>query len=83
MGLEQTSKRYDIPKKNIIRWIKKSLDNDFIRGRKPINPLMETQLTNWIRRNIAQKTYITQNDIRIKARQLSNDSNFKASKGWL
>jgi hypothetical protein len=41
------------------------------------------ELTNWITNNIKQEIYVTQSDIRFKARELSGEMSFKASKGWL
>jgi len=44
---------------------------------------MELNLTNWIISYIAQRKYLTQTEIREKAREFSGDKSFKASKGWL
>lgn len=54
-----------------------------IRGRKPGDPAMEQNLTNWIKDNIEKGVYITQTEIRAKARFFAGDKAFKASKGWL
>lgn len=54
-----------------------------MRGRKPGNPNMEENLTNWIAVNIEEGKYLTQSEIRNKARVFSGNNGFKASKGWL
>ena len=83
MGLEFTSKTLSIPKKNIARWMKRKQKCEQVRGRKPGDPMMEQNLTSWVKDNIAKEIYVTQNEIRAKAREFAGDKTFKASKGWL
>jgi hypothetical protein len=83
MGPEFTSRALQIPKKNISRWMRKKEENAGIRGRKPGDPTMEKNLTNWIKWNIGQAKYVTQTEIRKKAREFADSKAFKASKGWL
>ena len=83
MGFEFTSKTLQIPKKNISRWMRKREESSGIRGRKPGDPAMESNLTNWIKENINKGRYVTQTEIRKKAKDFSGGRDFKASKGWL
>lgn len=83
MGFNFTSKVLQIPKKNIARWIRQKEENIRMRGRKPGDPAMEKNLTNWIKLNIGQGKYVTQTEIRKKAREFADSKAFKASKGWL
>jgi uncharacterized protein YaaN involved in tellurite resistance len=73
----------DIPKKNISRWMQRKDRVEKIRGRKPGDPSMEENLTKWIKLNIEQARYLTQTEIRNKAKEFSREKAFKASKGWL
>jgi len=83
MGIEFTSRTLGIPKKNIARWMNRKQKADKIRGRKPGDPEMELNLTNWIEECIEKGEYLTQTQIRTKAKFFSGDRSFKASKGWL
>lgn len=44
---------------------------------------MEEKLNQWILNNLENNIYVTQTEIRNKAKFFSNDPSFKASKGWL
>lgn len=83
MGFEFSSRALQIPKKNITRWMRKQDDNSGLRGRKPGDPAMEQNLTSWIKFNIGHGQYVTQTEIRKKAREFAGSKEFKASKGWL
>lgn len=63
--------------------MKRKEKKERVRGRKPNNPNMEENLTNWIVVNIKKGKYLTQTEIRSRARVFSGNNGFKASKGWL
>ncbi len=44
---------------------------------------MEQALNDWVNACINNGIYVTQTEIRKKAREFSEDKKFKASKGWL
>ena len=54
-----------------------------VKARKLGDPMMEQNLTSWVKDNIAKEIYVTRTEIREKARQFAGDKTFKASQGWL
>ena len=72
----------EVPSKNIKRWLKFGYIRKKGGGRKCKNPNLETNLINWINKSINNNFFPNSSDIRKKALEFSNDSNFQASKGW-
>ena len=72
----------EVPSKNIKRWLKFGYIRKKGGGRKSKNPNLETNLINWINKSIINNFFPGSKDIRKKALEFSNDSNFQASKGW-
>lgn len=63
---------------NICRW-RKRCDRRSGAGRKVNDQEMEIALLQWIRKN---STNLTRKIIQKKAKELSKNDEFKASKGW-
>jgi transposase-like protein len=76
----QVSKKYGISVNNICRW-RKRCERKTGAGRKVHDPRMEIDLLKWISQ-VGKKSPLTRQLIRKKAIELSEDDNFKASKGW-
>ena len=72
-----------IPEKNIKRWIRNGPERKKGAGRKCTDQNMEVQLLQWIEqifRDFGQLPDIR--SLKIRAKELANNSAFKASKGW-
>jgi hypothetical protein len=52
-------------------------------GRHVTDPAMERSLLEWYKVQINKQIEITSKNIKAKARELSKNQDFKASKGWL
>lgn len=77
-SIKEVSKLYDIPIKNLRRWILVGVDNRKNCGRKTEDPEMESELVEWCKTTKTTNT----TKIRYKALELSKNSSFKASNGW-
>jgi len=77
------AKHYSVPLKSLKRWMKVGCERKKGGGRKTKDPLMEKNLHNWYVEKKARGEIITAKMIKEKAIQLTNCSDFIASKGWL
>lgn len=81
---KKISKSLDIPCNTLKRWIKVGIYRRKGAGRKLMDPFMEERLYKWCKTELNQKKALTGKEIRKMAKLFSsNQSNFKASKGWL
>ncbi len=74
-------KRFNISVNNICRW-KKTCERKVGAGRKIINQDLEERVKEFIIESISQKKTLTRKIIQQKAKEYSDSSSFKASKGW-
>lgn len=74
---------YAVPLKSLKRWMKVGCERKKGGGRKTKDPLMEKNLYAWYVDKKAQGELVTAKMIKEKAIQLTNCSDFIASKGWL
>lgn len=80
MTFAAISKTLEIPQKNVVRWCKEGyIDRD--TSRRVADAEMEENLVDWMRNN--RGASLRHADIQQKARELSNNPQFKASRGWL
>lgn len=81
MTFAAISKNLQIPQKNVVRWCKEGfIDKD--SSRRVADADMELELAEWLRQARRNKL-LRQSDIQEKARAMSKNPNFKASRGWL
>lgn len=79
----EAAQKWDIPVKNIKRWMKNGPERKK-GGRKTQDPVMESNLADWIRQYISShKAMPSSRMIKDRALELSKFNDFKASKGWL
>ena len=83
LPLNRVSKIYGVSVNNLNRW-KKSIKRKEGAGRKVVNRQLESQLIDWISKEIQKNggVSLTKMLIQKKARCWSGDASFKASKGW-
>lgn len=81
MTFAAISKSLEIPQKNVVRWCKEGFHSGD-PNRRIADSMMETELAAWIVKN-KHEGVLRQIDIQMKARQLSTNPHFKASRGWL
>ena len=74
---------YSVPLKSLKRWMKVGCERKKGGGRKTKDPIMEKNLYNWYRDKKNRGDIITAKMIKEKAIELTNCSDFIASKGWL
>lgn len=74
------SKRLGIPQKNIVRWCKEGFIVREVRRKSDSE--MEQALMEWIRQK-RKYTEVKQHEIQTKAREMTSNPHFKASRGWL
>ena len=75
------AKKYGISTRNINRWKKLGIKRKRGSGRKFKDPDLENKILIWY--NFQDKKNITAKDFKKKALELSNNSSFRASSGWL
>lgn len=81
MTFAAISKMLKIPQKNVVRWCKEGFINRET-SRRVADSRMEELLSVWLKD--ARKSGLLKHvDIQQKARELSTNSHFKASRGWL
>lgn len=81
MSFASISKSLQIPQKNVVRWCKEG----FIgreASRRVADAEMEQELATWIK-TAKKQGLVKQADIQQKAKEMSKNPNFKASRGWL
>jgi hypothetical protein len=82
-GNEATSKRFQICRKTLLRWWRKGEIRKKGSGRSVFRPEMETKLLQWIRQRTEIDCYLPlRKEISQKAKLMTKDENFLASKGW-
>jgi hypothetical protein len=81
MSFAAISKSLEIPQKNVVRWCREGF-NTGDPNRRIADSQMEESLAAWI---VKTKRFavLRQVDIQMKARELSTNPQFKASRGWL
>lgn len=82
MSNSEVSKKYNVSLRNVTRWKKEGIERKKGSGRKYKDPLLEKKLLIWFLKKV-NKEKITTKMFRNKAKELSCDSSFKASTGWL
>ena len=75
------AKKYGISSRNINRWKKLGIKRKKGSGRKFKDPDLENKILIWY--NFQDKKKITAKAFKNKALELSNNSSFRASSGWL
>ena len=75
------AKKYGISTRNINRWKKLGIKRKRGSGRKFKDPDLENKILIWY--NFQDKKNITAKTFKKKALELSNNSSFRASSGWL
>ena len=75
------AKKYGISTRNINRWKKLGIKRKRGSGRKYKDPGLENKILIWY--NFQDKKNITAKAFKNKALELSNNSSFRASSGWL
>lgn len=81
MTFAAISKSLEIPQKNVVRWCREGF-NAHDASRRIADSQMEVELAAWI--VWAKRSgLVKQTDIQQKARELSTNPLFKASRGWL
>lgn len=83
MDIKEIAAEYDVPLKNLKRWLKVGFNRKKGCGRKVRDPELELNLINWYKDKRINNKQVTVNKFMTKAKMLSNLSDFKASKGWL
>lgn len=81
MTFATISKNLEIPQKNVVRWCKEGLIGKET-SRRIADAAMEEALAEWIEK-AKHTTVLKQAEIQQKARELSTNPHFKASRGWL
>ena len=83
MTIRQVAKIYDVSSNNLIRW-KKGIERRAGAGRKIVDHKMEEKLVNWLRGELAKNggKRLTRKLIQKNAKKWSDNTKFKASKGW-
>ena len=93
-GEKEVAKYYGINPKTVHRWVTQGLKKNYGKllfhliffiggGRKVRQPEMDKKLLKWFYfYHIVQGNKVTAKDFKKKALELSNDSTFRASKGW-
>lgn len=80
MTFAAISKTLEIPQKNVVRWCKEGyIDRD--SSRRIADADMEDSLVEWMKDN--RGVALRHAEIQQKARELSSNPHFKASRGWL
>ena len=84
MTLREVTRIYDVSANNLIRW-KKGIERRAGAGRKVVDHDMEEKLINWLRGELARNggKKLTRKLIQKNAKKWSDNTQFKASKGWL
>ena len=82
-GAKYSAMFYSVPLKSLKRWMKVGCERKKGGGRKTKDPLMEKNLYNWYREKKNRGENITAKMIKERAIELTNCSDFIASKGWL
>lgn len=83
ISLGRLSKELEIPAKNIRRWRDEGLERKKGPGKKIKDPEMERELKNWLDERERSNNPAKKSEIQDKAKELSRDPKFHASKGWL
>lgn len=78
---EEIAKIFGISKKTLYRWQKNGIKLEKHSGRKIQDINMEKKLIEWYNEELKKRT-VKSKEIKNKAKELSNNINFKASKGW-
>ena len=73
---------FNISTKSIRRWEKDGVSKKKGAGRKKMDPLMEKKLLDWYHKEKDKGVEMTSRMIKEKAKLLSRNKKFKASKGW-
>lgn len=81
MTFAAISKSLEIPQKNVVRWCREGF-NTGEPNRRIADGQMEEALAAWIIK-YNRHGVLRQVDIQMKARELSTNPQFKASRGWL
>lgn len=81
MTFAAISKSLEIPQKNVVRWCREGF-NTGDANRRIADSQMEESLAAWIMKT-KRHGVLRQVDIQMKARELSTNPQFKASRGWL
>lgn len=77
----EVSEKYGTSIRNIVRWKSKGYKRKSGSGRRFLDPDLNSRLMKWYYSEDPQ--LITSKIFRNKAKELSNNKNFKASMGWL
>lgn len=77
----EVAKKYGISTRNINRWKKIGIKRKRGSGRKYKDPNLEKKIIIWY--NIQDKKNVTAKEFRNKALELTNNTSFRASSGWL
>jgi hypothetical protein len=75
------ARRFKISVNNICRW-KKGTKRKVGAGRKIVNMDLEEKVIAYVKELIAEGAPFSRRQIQMMARRISDDPNFKASKGW-
>ena len=78
----EVSKKYKVSLRNVTRWRKEGIERKKGSGRRFKDPSLEKKILNWYYEN-NNNGKVTTKIFRNKAKELSSDSSFKASTGWL
>ncbi|CAI2371796.1 unnamed protein product [Moneuplotes crassus] len=82
VGTKEASKNLEVPIKSLKRWMIVGAQRKKGGGRKTRHPQMEETLKKWILQCKRENVDLNMEVICQKARVLSQDESFKASKGW-
>ena len=77
----EVSKKYGTSIRNIVRWKSNGYNRKIGSGRKTLDPDLNNKLLKWYFSQ--DPNLITTKIFRNKAKELSNNKDFKASMGWL
>ena len=84
MTLREVARIYGVSTNNLIRW-KKGIERRAGAGRKIVDYEMEEKLIKWLRGELTKNRgkKLTRKLIQKNAKKWSDNTKFKASKGWL
>lgn len=82
-SIREASEILGIPEKNIKRWLRNGPERKKGAGRKTMDPSMEHKLLNWIADEFKRNGVFPDcKEVKSQAKYFSNNTDFKASKGW-
>lgn len=83
INIKKVANDYNVPLKNLKRWIKVGFQRKKGCGRKVRDPNLEKYLIDWYNYKRKMKKCVTVSLFLTKAKKFNKLTDFKASKGWL